>query len=222
MIWEKQLAHFISENFSGMDRELFEKLAFFGSEVLKWNASISLISRKNPELTLVRLLADSLFLLNVIKGNEAFLDIGAGAGFPSIPVLLRSHTRGTLVEARKRRAAFLNHILHALDITNARVIEQAITPETVLEASNFDCLWSKAGIPLNELFACAEKWLYPRGRLIIFRPFQTSDEKNRVMTLARHHHLSYAVYKVFKAPSLSLTRTLTIYEKNPSEMPQKA
>ncbi len=221
-MWKKQLAHFISENFSGMDREPFEKLVFFGNEVLKWNASINLISRKNPELTLVRLVIDSLFLLNILNGNETFLDIGAGAGFPAIPVLLGSHTKGALAEVRKKRAAFLKHILHALDITNASVIEQAVTHETTLEASNFDCLWSKAGISHQQLFTIGEKWLCPGGRLIIFRPFQTSGERNRVMALARHHHLSYAGYKVFKVPSLPLTRTLIIYEKNPGEIPQKA
>ena len=190
-----------------------EKLLIFGDSILKWNKVTNLISRKNPEMTVVRLIVDSLFLLNIIKGDETFLDIGTGAGFPAIPVLLGSRARGVLAEARKKRAVFLNHTIHTLKITTAIVLEQTLTLDTPLETNGFDCLWSKAGIPRKQLFAIGGKYLRPGGRLVLLHPMDTTTERVKMRNLAGNHGFKNIRCMEFQCPELLLTRTLITCEK---------
>ena len=203
----------MSENLPDLRPEVGDSLAAFGREVLKWNRSTNLITRKDPERTLIRLLVDSLFLLNVIEGEEAFLDIGAGAGFPSVPVLLCSRAWGILAEARKRRAVFLNHILHTLRIDRASVVEQAVSPESELMSRKFDCLWSKAGIPLDELVACGERCLRRGGKIIIFHSMEGKKTRENLKRLLERHGFSLPLFQLFSWPELYLTRTVVICRK---------
>ncbi len=214
MYWVDCFTSLATKNFPGIEEWTLKKLAFFGEELLKWNRSINLISRKNSEKLLVKLIIDSLLLLNIIKGSETFLDIGAGAGFPSIPVLAGSQARGTLAEARRKRATFLRHILQALAFPNARVLRQAITRNTKLEVSDFDYIWSKAGLPLEELFVCADNWLRQGGCLLVFRPFRAQKEKNLVIDQARSFHLTYEETKIYEIHEISLIRTFTLFKKS--------
>jgi 16S rRNA (guanine527-N7)-methyltransferase len=213
MDWELKLKDYIRKYCPQINLPSITKYIIFYREILKWNRVTNLISRKSPETTLVRLMVDSLFLLSILRGDETFLDVGAGAGFPGIPVLLGSRTRGVLVEARKKRAAFLNHMIHTLEIANTTVLEKKLTPETPLEQSDFDCLWSKAGIPRHQLFALGERKLHPGGRLVIFHPMDTTPEEEQMRTLARNHGFKNIRFRMFQCPDLLLTRTLITCEK---------
>ncbi len=214
MTWEKQLALFFEENFPELGNDVFQRLVAFGNEVLKWNRATNLISRKNPAITLARQIADSLFLLHILRGDESFLDIGAGAGFPSIPVMLGSQARGTLCEARKRRAAFLEYIIRHLEIAETRLLCQTITPDSPLEESGFDCLWSKAGIRAETLFACSARWVRDGGTLFLLRPFHSPEEETNLESLATRFYFTYDSTRIFESPSLDLTRTLTVFRKD--------
>ncbi|MGB8331089.1 MAG: RsmG family class I SAM-dependent methyltransferase [Polyangiales bacterium] len=80
-------------------------------------------------------LSEILFLdaAHVIRAGWAgpsasFVDIGAGVGAPTIPILLSNETlRGTLVEPRRIRAAFLRTAIGALGLTTrATILEQRV------------------------------------------------------------------------------------------------
>jgi len=212
--WKKTLRDIVTETTSLTATPLFlEKLFIFGDSILKWNKTTNLISRKNPETTLVKLIVDSLFLLNIIKGDETFLDIGTGAGFPAIPVLLGSRARGILAEARKKRAVFLNHTIHTLKISTATVLEQTLTPDTQLEMGGVDCLWSKAGIPRKQLFAIGAKYLHPGGHLVLLHSMETPQQEKKMNILAANHGFKNIRRTEFQCPQLLLTRTFFTCEK---------
>jgi len=62
--------------------------------------------------------------------SESLVDIGAGVGAPTIPILLSNQTlRGTLVEPRRIRTAFLRTAVGTVGIAQrATVLEQRIDP----------------------------------------------------------------------------------------------
>lgn len=82
-----------------------------------------------------------------LRSVTALLDVGAGVGAPTIPLLLASSThRATLVEPRRRRIAFLRSVIGALDLANrTRVLEQSIDPDAPnVEGMPFDAALSRA------------------------------------------------------------------------------
>jgi len=211
--WEDLLSHHLSETFPELSRKTARELLRFGNEVLRWNRTINLISRRDSEKVLIKLILDSLFLSKIVQDRGNFLDVGAGAGFPSIPFLLAHPMAGTLAEARQRRAAFLRHVLRMFGISHIQVLAQSVSPETTSLPGAVDYLWSKAAIPLRKLIACSDAWLREGGRLILIRPFHTPSEQNEALALAKAHRLVYEESPSFNLSELALVRTFVTFKK---------
>lgn len=93
--------------------------------IIKWNARINLTAVRNPEYIVTRHFGESYFVARpALAAGEAAMvaDLGSGAGFPGLPLaLLASQAQVTLIESNNKKAAFLNEVIRALGISNARV-----------------------------------------------------------------------------------------------------
>ena len=87
-------------------------------ELLKWNQKVNLTAITDPVEVLEKHFLDSLAVAPEVAGAKALLDLGAGAGFPGIP--LRIHFSGlqvTLVDAVAKKVGFMKHALAALGLS---------------------------------------------------------------------------------------------------------
>ena len=106
-----------------------EQVSAYLDLLLKWNARMNLTSIRDPENIVKRHFGESFFLARHIPSGAADLtDLGSGAGFPAIPILIyRSELKLTLVEAQQRKATFLKEVGRALNldiqVKNCRVEE---------------------------------------------------------------------------------------------------
>ncbi len=69
--------------------------------------------------------ADSLSVLEIgtLDGASTIADIGAGAGFPGLPIALAMPAaRVELIEATARKCEFIRHAIDVVGIVNARVV----------------------------------------------------------------------------------------------------
>jgi len=96
--------------------------------LLKWNAKINLTAVRDPETMVTRHFGESFFAASQLvpqgwKGSV--VDVGSGAGFPGLPVaMFAPEASVTLVESANKKAAFLNEVIFALKLRNARVFGQ--------------------------------------------------------------------------------------------------
>jgi 16S rRNA (guanine527-N7)-methyltransferase len=70
-------------------------------------------------------LADSLVALELelVRDATQIVDIGAGAGFPGLPLAVAlSHSNVTLVDSQARKCAFIERVVAAAQIGNAEVV----------------------------------------------------------------------------------------------------
>ena len=67
----------------------FDKYAY---ELVKYNEKVNLTAITDPDDIVVKHFADSLafFKYSGIKSGSSFADVGTGAGFPGVPVLIAS------------------------------------------------------------------------------------------------------------------------------------
>ena len=113
--------------------------------------------RKRTDLVAARSdaeLAEILFLdaANAIQAGwiepaTSFLDVGAGVGAPTIPILLADKTlSGTLIEPRRIRTAFLRTAIGALEIAQrTTALERRIDPKNPsVDGAPFDVALSRA------------------------------------------------------------------------------
>jgi 16S rRNA (guanine527-N7)-methyltransferase len=122
-----------SDNSTGIEipSSNFKKVELFSrfiQELLQWNEKTNLIGTVNTSELIIRHIFDSLCVYHLLKDkNRSILDIGAGAGFPSVPLaIIDEKIKIDAVEKRHKRASFLRSVAVILQLKNFRVIEKDI------------------------------------------------------------------------------------------------
>jgi 16S rRNA (guanine527-N7)-methyltransferase len=92
-----------------------ERLLDYFSLVMKWNERLHLVAPCSPEEFAIRHVLESLLLLRHFPLNAAIVDVGSGAGLPTIPCLLvRDDLKATLIESSQKKGVFLREALRAV------------------------------------------------------------------------------------------------------------
>ena len=149
-----------------------EKFLIYLEELKLWNKKINLTSLKDDEKIVIKHFLDSLSCFIVLKNiPHRLVDVGTGAGFPSVPLkILLPEIKCTLIEAKKKKTFFLEHLIKKLnleDITiiNARAEEMAKGKER----ESFDLALGRAVAKLNILLEYALAYVKVGGYLIAQR-----------------------------------------------------
>lgn len=137
-----------------------ETLASFAALLLRWNRTVNLIARKDEANLWDRHIANSLQLapLMVPRPDRA-IDLGSGAGFPGLILATATGVLFDLIEADKRKAAFLRE---AARVTGAPVRIHATRIEAA-RISPAPLITARALAPLPRLLALAAPLLAPDG-----------------------------------------------------------
>lgn len=131
-----------------------DKFLNFFYELKNWNEKHNLIGLKNDSEILIKLFIDSLFFIktNIVSQCETILDVGTGAGFPSIPnaIYLENKNFG-LVDSNKKKCFFLTQIKNKINILNIEIINERaeILARNDGYREKFDCALIKAFNPFN-------------------------------------------------------------------------
>ncbi len=86
--------------------------------LLRWNLQARLTALTEPIKIIHVHFVDSLLALRATIGPGATLvDVGSGAGFPGIPIkIARPDVSVTVLEANRRKVAFLEHVADELEV----------------------------------------------------------------------------------------------------------
>ena len=92
--------------------------------LLRWNEKLNLTAIRDPLEILYRHFCESMFGAGAIPVDKGRLaDIGAGPGFPGIPLkLARPELELVLVESNIKKGTFLAEVVRELELTNTRVL----------------------------------------------------------------------------------------------------
>lgn len=155
-----------------LEPDLASKLDVFLDLLLRWNTRINLVADATPEAIRRRHIEDSLQLLSLLPaGQEPIGDLGSGGGFPGLVLALATGRPTHLVEADRRKAAFLTDAAGRLGLQRVQVhasrIETARLPPLA-------ALTARALAPLPELLPHAARFLGPDG-IAIFPKGRTAE-----------------------------------------------
>lgn len=93
-----------------LSQDKADKLLKLYEFLVEYNKNVNLTAITDFEEVVVKHFIDSVlpFSMIDIKENSSFIDVGTGAGFPSIPLMIvRPDIKGTLLEALNKRCIFL-------------------------------------------------------------------------------------------------------------------
>ena len=113
--------------------EKYEKFVLFYEILVEWNKNINLTSITDFDDVFMKHFFDSLCLVKGVElKNQKLLDVGSGAGFPSIPLkIVFEDLDITIIDSLNKRIKFLEALTNSLNIEvkliHGRVEEHKLT-----------------------------------------------------------------------------------------------
>lgn len=155
--------------------KLFEK---YLHELLIWNAKFNLTSITDPAEIKRKHFDDSLLFLQPYRlSTESVVDIGAGAGFPGLPLKIACPgIKLTLVEARQKKVEFLKHLIKILDLSDVEVIWGRAEEAVKERRESFDFAVCRAVASLNTLCEYCLPFVKIGGHFVAYKEENISIE----------------------------------------------
>ena len=131
------------------------------SELLEWNERFNLTGIRDPEDIIIKHFVDSLTPLPYLERSGRFLDIGSGAGFPSIPIKIAApRLQVHIVDASRKKTSFLKHLIRTLELKGVSALHGRIEDMEQPE-SPFKIIISRAFQRLEPLLKLVSPVLEP-------------------------------------------------------------
>jgi 16S rRNA (guanine527-N7)-methyltransferase len=211
--------------------ELTEKQSkqflLYQQELLDWNTRVNLTSITNPEEVMIKHFLDSLSLLMAFDAPEArLLDIGAGAGFPGLPLkIVRPQWQLLLLEATGKKVAFLQHLIETLHFTSAAAVHGR-AEELAHKGdyrTTFDVVTARAVASLPALLEYASPFCRVGGQIILLKKGDLAGELANGVRAANKVGAALKDDIAVRLPGLDDGRRLLVWEqvtKCPAQFPR--
>jgi 16S rRNA (guanine527-N7)-methyltransferase len=172
-------------------------------------------------------IADSLsaLALEPVTRAEAVADLGSGAGFPGVVLAVAlPQARVALVESAARKCAFLERLVSALGITNARVVHARVE-EWAQGVREQDLVVARALAPLAVVCEYAAPLLALEGTLVAWKgevsptEARSGERAAKMLGLRAEGAVRSAPYAGSVAHHLHIFRKVA---QTPAEYPRRA
>ncbi len=180
-----------------VSRETLSRFDLYRQMLEKWNKTINLVSGTTMADVWTRHFADSAQIWRLCPENAIkWVDLGSGGGFPGLVIAIvaaekRPELSVTLVEADKRKAAFLRQITATLGLA-VQVIASRIEDVPPLDT---DVISARALAPLARLLDLSAPHLADGGICL----FSKGESVESELTEAR----KYWKFTIEKSPSMT-------------------
>lgn len=178
---------FISElekiNINLTEEELnqFETYASF---LIEYNTHTNLTAIKDKESIYLKHFFDSLKLNNYLKDNTLVLDIGTGAGFPSLPLaIINPNIKFTLLDSNNKKIKFIAELNKKLNLNNIELINDRAENYVKKNIEKFDIVTSRAVADLRILLELSLPALKIKGLFLPLKSNITEELVNSKETL---------------------------------------
>ena len=153
-----------------LSQEGLQALDLFACELKKWNRKFNLTAIRTDSDIAVKHMVDSLVFASSVHAGEYVMDIGSGAGFPSIPLkIMNPDVRVMSVDAVGKKILFQKHISRLLALDGFEALHARVESLHGSHAGYFDAICSRAFSRLDEFVALAAPMLKKDGRLIAMK-----------------------------------------------------
>jgi 16S rRNA (guanine527-N7)-methyltransferase len=205
-----QASQEVSVSLSAQQVELFW---FYLQELLDWNRTFSLTGIKNPDDIIIKNFIDSLTPLPYLDSSGRLLDIGSGAGFPSIPLKIASpELEVQLVEASRKKVSFIKHLIRTLGLKEVSVLHSRFE-EMEQPEKPFHTIISRAFRRPAPLLQLVSPLMEPGTTLVAMLGPTTREEHNELEELALTESLEASRVVSLELPRGRGGRTLVFFIK---------
>lgn len=201
---------------STINAEKAEKLCRFSDLLIEANSKFNLTAIKDDEGIILKHLVDCATVIKHIPEGSDLIDIGCGAGFPSMPIaILRDDLKVTSLDSTAKKINFINESAHTLEIRNIKAITSRAEDYAKLHRESFDIAISRAVARMNVLNELCIPLIKIGGRFIAMKSNKGDEEHTEAakgteilgakLEATEQLHLQYGVEEI--------TREIFVYKK---------
>ncbi len=157
-------------------------LELFLQEMGRWNQVHNLTAIEGEKNSVRLHLIDSITVLPIMRQfldqeNPKIADLGSGGGLPAIPIaILQSGWHVTLIEAIRKKTAFLQHVRGKLGLKNIEVLSERVEMVAKSQPGQFDAVISRAFTNLAHFLELAHPLLKPNGLVFAMKAKRADEE----------------------------------------------
>lgn len=163
-----------------IDDNAFERLDKYAEMLVETNKSFNLTAITEPDDVTVKHFADCLALFGIvdISENSKIIDVGTGAGFPGLVLLLtRPDIKMTFLDSTKKKLGFIQNVLDETgvkaEVVHARAEEAGQNPQY---REKYDFATARAVANLTNLSEYCLPFVKVGGEFISMKSAASDDE----------------------------------------------
>ena len=182
MIMLDILKEILAENQIEINENQLKRIDAYYELLMEKNRVMDLTNITEPREVALRHMADSLFLVKCadLKGKK-LIDIGTGAGFPGMPLLMYDETLDiTMVDSTGKRIDFINDSMGKIGDCNKAIAITARAEDLGIDKKHrekYDFVTSRAVAPMNILAELTLPLLKVGGRFLAMKSANEEGEK---------------------------------------------
>jgi 16S rRNA (guanine527-N7)-methyltransferase len=226
---QEQFTKMLAEQGLALTERQLEQFELYFRELVVWNEKMNLTAITDREQVYLKHFYDSLTLTFYfpMKDVATMADIGAGAGFPSIPIKIACpHIKLTIVDSLNKRINFLQHLasvlrLEELACIHARAEEAGRNPQL---RDQFDLVSARAVARLNVLNELCLPFVRQGGAFVAMKGSQSVEEIDEAKTSIKVLNAKLEKAFTFTLPVEQSERNIIILRKTggtPAKYPRK-
>ena len=161
-------------NVSDLQDEQFDK---YFSMLVETNKVLNLTAITEEKEVLLKHFLDSILPNKFFSKCASVVDVGSGAGFPSVPLkIIRPDLKICMVDSLNKRVNFLNEVINNLQLENIGAIHYRAEDFARKNRESFDYAVARAVAPLNTLVEYLLPLVKLGGHAIIYKSSKLEEE----------------------------------------------
>jgi len=157
--------------------DMIEKLDLFYNIVVEENKKFNLTAITEKYDFAVKHILDCAMVFSVINKDAKIIDVGAGAGFPSIVLkIIRPDLNFTMLDSLNKRVKFLNETVDKLQLANIKAYHDRAEDFANKHREEYDIAIARAVAPLNTLSEYCLPLVKVNGNFIAMKGSAFNDE----------------------------------------------
>lgn len=177
----EQFVQALKEKGIDLSEKQIEQFSIYFQELVEWNQKVNLTAITDQEEVYVKHFYDCVTAAFYHDFNQeiSICDIGAGAGFPSIPLkIVFPQLKVTIVDSLKKRITFLNHLATKLELSNVAFYHDRAENFGKNKAfrESFDIVTARAVARMSVLSELCLPLVRKNGVFIAMKGAQAKDE----------------------------------------------
>ena len=205
------------------DEKTAEELQKFIEMMLEYNKIHNLTSITDVDEVILKHLLDSVLPIGLLKETDRILDIGCGAGFPSVPLaIVNRNLNITAIDSVQKKTDFVGLVKNELKLDNLTVHHTRIEDFARLEGEreSYDVVLSRAVAPLNVIVEYSAPMLKDGGYIFAYKGVNFEEEIKVAQKAFRILDCSFEDVTGFHIYELETNRYVIRIRKNSKIIPK--